>query len=71
MTMKLSLCFCPPFMFTHFCLYLFVHVSLPDQPKAMLTELCLASDEFDHFAVQTHNSITFCLKELRVRQRTN
>ncbi|XP_056295565.1 cell cycle checkpoint control protein RAD9A [Pseudoliparis swirei] len=36
-----------------------------DQSKAMLTELCLASDEFDHFAVQTHNSVTFCLKELR------
>uniref|UniRef100_A0A3Q0RE40 Cell cycle checkpoint control protein RAD9A n=1 Tax=Amphilophus citrinellus TaxID=61819 RepID=A0A3Q0RE40_AMPCI len=33
--------------------------------KAMLTELCLASDEFDHFAVQAHNSVTFCLKELR------
>ncbi|XP_070692383.1 cell cycle checkpoint control protein RAD9A [Pempheris klunzingeri] len=36
-----------------------------DQSKAMLTELCLASDEFDHFSVQTHNSVTFCLKELR------
>ncbi|XP_059202860.1 cell cycle checkpoint control protein RAD9A [Centropristis striata] len=36
-----------------------------DQSKAMLTELCLASDEFDHFAVQAHNSVTFCLKELR------
>ncbi|XP_061900137.1 cell cycle checkpoint control protein RAD9A isoform X1 [Entelurus aequoreus] len=36
-----------------------------EQSKAMLTELCLASDEFDHFAVQTHNSITFCLKESR------
>lgn len=36
----------------------------------MLTELCLASDEFDHFAAQAHNSITFCLKELRVRLRT-
>uniref|UniRef100_A0A3Q3LUX2 Cell cycle checkpoint control protein RAD9A n=1 Tax=Labrus bergylta TaxID=56723 RepID=A0A3Q3LUX2_9LABR len=33
--------------------------------KAMLTELCLASDEFDHFAVKAHNSVTFCLKELR------
>ncbi|XP_041847092.1 cell cycle checkpoint control protein RAD9A [Melanotaenia boesemani] len=33
--------------------------------KAMLTELCLASDEFDQFAVKVHNSITFCLKELR------
>ncbi|XP_026185509.1 cell cycle checkpoint control protein RAD9A isoform X1 [Mastacembelus armatus] len=36
-----------------------------EQSKAMLTELCLASDEFDHFAVQVHNSVTFCLKELR------
>lgn len=36
-----------------------------EQSKAMLTELCLASDEFDHFAVQAQNSITFCLKELR------
>lgn len=34
----------------------------------MLTELCLASDEFDHFAAQAHNSVTFCLKELRVRE---
>nr|XP_057919730.1 cell cycle checkpoint control protein RAD9A isoform X2 [Doryrhamphus excisus] len=36
-----------------------------EQSKAMLTELCLVSEEFDHFAIQTHNSITFCLKELR------
>ncbi|XP_044218950.1 cell cycle checkpoint control protein RAD9A [Thunnus albacares] len=36
-----------------------------EQSKAMMTELCLASDEFDHFAVKAHNSITFCLKELR------
>lgn len=36
-----------------------------ESSKAMLTELCLASDEFDHFAVQAHNSVTFCLKELR------
>ncbi|XP_060903998.1 cell cycle checkpoint control protein RAD9A [Labrus mixtus] len=36
-----------------------------EQSKAMLTELCLASDEFDHFAVKAHNSVTFCLKELR------
>lgn len=43
---------------------------LSDQAKAMLTELSLASDEFDHFAVQNHNSVTFCLKELRVRQNT-
>ncbi|XP_061690021.1 cell cycle checkpoint control protein RAD9A isoform X2 [Syngnathoides biaculeatus] len=35
------------------------------QSKAMLTELCLASDEFDSFAVQAHISVTFCLKELR------
>ncbi|XP_033488889.1 cell cycle checkpoint control protein RAD9A [Epinephelus lanceolatus] len=41
------------------------HVEEEDQSKAMLTELCLASDEFDHFAVQAHNSVTFCLKELR------
>ena len=50
-------------------LFLLLPVSLSDQSKAMLTELCLASDEFDHFAVQAHNSVTFCLKELRVRQR--
>lgn len=36
-----------------------------EQSKAMLTELCLAADEFDHFAVQAQNRITFCLKELR------
>ncbi|XP_008281847.1 cell cycle checkpoint control protein RAD9A isoform X2 [Stegastes partitus] len=36
-----------------------------EQSKVMLTELCLASDEFDHFAVKAHSSITFCLKELR------
>ncbi|XP_047440943.1 cell cycle checkpoint control protein RAD9A [Mugil cephalus] len=36
-----------------------------EQSKAMLTEMCLASDEFDHFAARVHNSITFCLKELR------
>ncbi|XP_051274974.1 cell cycle checkpoint control protein RAD9A [Dicentrarchus labrax] len=41
------------------------HVEEEDQSKAMLTELCLASDEFDHFAVRIHNSVTFCLKELR------
>ncbi|XP_041800568.1 cell cycle checkpoint control protein RAD9A [Chelmon rostratus] len=41
------------------------HVEEEDQSKAMLTELCLASDEFDHFSVRTHNSVTFCLKELR------
>ncbi|CAL8356919.1 unnamed protein product [Merluccius merluccius] len=33
--------------------------------KAMLTELCLSSDEFDHFAVRAQTSVTFCLKELR------
>ncbi|XP_037531758.1 cell cycle checkpoint control protein RAD9A [Nematolebias whitei] len=36
-----------------------------ERSKAMLTELCLASDEFDHFVVKSLNSITFCLKELR------
>uniref|UniRef100_G3Q0U9 Cell cycle checkpoint control protein RAD9A n=1 Tax=Gasterosteus aculeatus aculeatus TaxID=481459 RepID=G3Q0U9_GASAC len=36
-----------------------------DQSKAMLTELCLASEEFDHFGVKAHNGVTFCLKELR------
>uniref|UniRef100_UPI0037E7EB4C cell cycle checkpoint control protein RAD9A n=1 Tax=Semicossyphus pulcher TaxID=241346 RepID=UPI0037E7EB4C len=36
-----------------------------DHSRAMLTELCLASDEFDHFSVQAQNSVTFCLKELR------
>ncbi|KAJ0049923.1 hypothetical protein NL108_005231, partial [Boleophthalmus pectinirostris] len=42
------------------------HVEEDAEPsKAMLTELCLSSDEFDHFYVQTQNSITFCLKELR------
>ncbi|XP_068181342.1 cell cycle checkpoint control protein RAD9A isoform X2 [Antennarius striatus] len=41
------------------------HVEEEDQTKAMHTELCLASEEFDQFAVQTHNSVTFCLKELR------
>lgn len=33
--------------------------------KAMLTEMCLSSDEFLHFSVKTQSSITFCLKELR------
>lgn len=36
-----------------------------DQSKAMRTELCLSSEEFDHFAVSLQTSITFCLKELR------
>ncbi|KAM8848258.1 cell cycle checkpoint control protein RAD9A [Synchiropus picturatus] len=36
-----------------------------ERSKAMLTEVSLASDEFDHFAVRSHCSITFCLKELR------
>uniref|UniRef100_A0A3P9IDJ4 Cell cycle checkpoint control protein n=1 Tax=Oryzias latipes TaxID=8090 RepID=A0A3P9IDJ4_ORYLA len=36
-----------------------------ERSKAMLTELCLASDEFDHFVVKTPNSVTFCLKEFR------
>lgn len=31
-----------------------------------MTELCLSSEEFDQFAVNTETSITFCLKELRV-----
>lgn len=42
---------------------------LSEESKAMLTELCLAADEFDQFAVKAHNSVTFCLKELRVRQK--
>ncbi|KAF5904955.1 cell cycle checkpoint control protein RAD9A, partial [Clarias magur] len=33
--------------------------------KAMMTELCLSSEEFDHFAIGSQTSITFCLKELR------
>lgn len=41
------------------------HVEEEDQSKAMLTELCLGSDEFDHFSVKAQNSVTFCLKELR------
>lgn len=36
-----------------------------DQSKAMMTELCLSSEEFDHFVVSLQTSITFCLKELR------
>uniref|UniRef100_A0A8C6KLM5 Cell cycle checkpoint control protein RAD9A n=1 Tax=Nothobranchius furzeri TaxID=105023 RepID=A0A8C6KLM5_NOTFU len=44
---------------------LIIFLSLPERSRAMLTELCLASDEFDHFAVKAHHSITFCLKELR------
>ncbi|XP_067103401.1 cell cycle checkpoint control protein RAD9A isoform X2 [Osmerus mordax] len=36
-----------------------------EQSKAMLTELCLSSDEFDHFAVGCQTCVTFCLKELR------
>lgn len=36
-----------------------------ERSRAMLTELCLAADEFDQFAIKTHNSITFCLKEFR------
>lgn len=59
--------------FTHSVFFLFVLLLIfpADQGKAMLTELCLGSDEFDHFAVQNPNSITFCLKEFRVRQRVN
>ncbi|KAI5624837.1 cell cycle checkpoint control protein RAD9A [Silurus asotus] len=36
-----------------------------DSSKAMMTELCLSSEEFDHFAIGTQTTITFCLKELR------
>ncbi|XP_056625986.1 cell cycle checkpoint control protein RAD9A [Triplophysa dalaica] len=36
-----------------------------DSSRAMMTELCLSSEEFDQFAVNTQTSITFCLKELR------
>ncbi|XP_056147630.1 cell cycle checkpoint control protein RAD9A [Lampris incognitus] len=36
-----------------------------EQSKTMATEMCLSSDEFDHFAVRAEKSITFCLKELR------
>ncbi|XP_066504767.1 cell cycle checkpoint control protein RAD9A isoform X2 [Hoplias malabaricus] len=36
-----------------------------DPARAMMTELCLSSEEFDHFAVSSDNSITFCLKEFR------
>ncbi|KAL1261510.1 hypothetical protein QQF64_006775 [Cirrhinus molitorella] len=36
-----------------------------DSSRAMMTELCLSAEEFDHFAVSTQTSITFCLKELR------
>ncbi|KAM6953838.1 cell cycle checkpoint control protein RAD9A [Aplochiton taeniatus] len=36
-----------------------------EQSKAMLTQLCLSSEEFDHFAIGAQTSITFCLKELR------
>lgn len=36
-----------------------------DSSRAMMTELCLSSEEFDHFAISSQTSITFCLKELR------
>ncbi|XP_076878535.1 cell cycle checkpoint control protein RAD9A [Brachyhypopomus gauderio] len=36
-----------------------------DPSRAMMTELCLCSEEFDHFAISSQTSITFCLKELR------
>lgn len=36
-----------------------------DSSRAMMTELCLSSEEFDHFAINSETSITFCLKELR------
>ncbi|CAL8264296.1 unnamed protein product [Lota lota] len=42
------------------------HVDQEAEPsKAMLTELCLSADEFDHFEVRAQSSVTFCLKELR------
>ncbi|KAM4621629.1 cell cycle checkpoint control protein RAD9A [Polymixia lowei] len=42
------------------------HVEEQAEPsRAMLTELCLSSDEFLDFAVKAQSSITFCLKELR------
>ncbi|XP_056327983.1 cell cycle checkpoint control protein RAD9A isoform X2 [Danio aesculapii] len=36
-----------------------------DSSRAMMTELCLSSEEFDHFSISSQTSITFCLKELR------
>ncbi|TRY83919.1 hypothetical protein DNTS_014662 [Danionella cerebrum] len=36
-----------------------------DSSRAMMTELCLNSEEFDQFTIKTQTSITFCLKELR------
>uniref|UniRef100_A0AAR2J8L8 Cell cycle checkpoint control protein RAD9A n=1 Tax=Pygocentrus nattereri TaxID=42514 RepID=A0AAR2J8L8_PYGNA len=36
-----------------------------DTSRAMMTELCLSSEEFDHFALSSQTSITFCLKEFR------
>ncbi|XP_059378063.1 cell cycle checkpoint control protein RAD9A-like [Carassius carassius] len=36
-----------------------------DSLRAMMTELCLSSEEFDHFSVGSQTSVTFCLKELR------
>ncbi|KAL7886175.1 hypothetical protein AOLI_G00064700 [Acnodon oligacanthus] len=36
-----------------------------DTSRAMMTELCLSSEEFDHFALSAQTSITFCLKEFR------
>uniref|UniRef100_A0A8B9K1M7 Cell cycle checkpoint control protein n=1 Tax=Astyanax mexicanus TaxID=7994 RepID=A0A8B9K1M7_ASTMX len=36
-----------------------------DPSRAMMTELCLSAEEFDHFAVRSESNITFCLKELR------
>ncbi|KAK7138300.1 hypothetical protein R3I94_013811 [Phoxinus phoxinus] len=41
------------------------HVEDDADPRAMMTELSLSSEEFDHFAISTQTSITFCLKELR------
>ncbi|XP_030636752.1 LOW QUALITY PROTEIN: cell cycle checkpoint control protein RAD9A [Chanos chanos] len=36
-----------------------------DPSRAMMTELCLSAEEFDHFSIGAETSITFCLKELR------
>nr|XP_055034253.1 cell cycle checkpoint control protein RAD9A [Misgurnus anguillicaudatus] len=41
------------------------HVEDDADSRAMMTELCLSSEEFDQFTVNTQTSITFCLKELR------
>ncbi|MGH0190318.1 UNVERIFIED_CONTAM: hypothetical protein FKN15_044359 [Acipenser sinensis] len=38
-----------------------------DASKMMLTEISLDADEFESFQVREETGITFCLKELRVR----